>query len=162
VPREPLTLRLPFKMVDEPGKFNVHRLLAEVDERSSSQAWGLKERFEMSSREERFVRGLLSSKRNLWLYRCNQRRFCGDFIAVDMAAAAVHLRPSYALELKADAPLKVGVGPGVQMANLEEAYLELIDQGVLQVGSPYIRVTGDGGAILDWLRQPMSERDRWE
>lgn len=162
MPREPLTLRLPHSLVDGPGRFNLHRLLSQVDERSSSQAWGLQERFALSSREERFVRRLLAVKRNLWLFRCNQRRYCGDFIAVDMASAAVHLRPAYALELKQGEPLKLDAGPGIQMKNVDEAILELIEQDVLQVGSPYIRVSGSFEVILEWLRQPMNDRESWD
>jgi len=163
VPKEPLTLRLPFTLVDEGrGGFNLRRLLSAEEDRSASQAWGLQERFALSSREERFARSLLKTKRNLWLFRCNQKRFCGDFIVVDMASAAVHMRPSYALELKQGGDLKVDCGPGVQMARLDDAIVELIEQGVLQVGSPFIRVSGNGPEILEWLSQPMTDRERWE
>ena len=163
MPKEPLTLRLPFTLVDEGrGGFNLRRLLTAGDDRSAAQAWGLQERFALSSREERFARRLMQGKRNLWLFRCNQKRFCGDFIVVDMASAAVHMRPAYALELKQGGELKVGCGPGVQMARLDDAILELIEQGVLQVGSPFVRVTGSGPRIRTWLERPMSEREDWE
>jgi hypothetical protein len=45
----------------------------------------LSERYTLKSDEKPFVRELLGRKRNLWVFRCDQRRFAGDFVVYVLA-----------------------------------------------------------------------------
>ena len=146
---EPRTLYLPFRMVDE--SFSVELLLQETPGIPAGKAWRLREQFDMSSREEAFARQLLRRKRNLWLFRCHQQAYCGDFIVVDMSDPRPARRPAWVLELKARAPLKKGSGAGLQVKNAPEALAELCAQGVLTAEAPIEILLGDEDAILEYL-----------
>ncbi|MFN3200879.1 MAG: hypothetical protein ACE366_20940 [Bradymonadia bacterium] len=147
--RHPMTLRLPFAMVDV--GFNIDQLLSRDPTLSRSQAWQRLERFALSGPERVFTRRLLLERRNMWLYRCNQRDFCGDFIVVDMSGGALAHRRAIALELKQGAPLKLAAG-GVQMARVTEAVAEIAERdGVLDAQSMRQQVLGDPNAVLRWL-----------
>jgi hypothetical protein len=82
--KQPLTLRLPFAMVDR--HLRLEQILAADPSRSWAQSLPLLAVFALTRPEKRFACQLLQRKRNIWLFRCNQRGFCGDFIAVDMSA----------------------------------------------------------------------------
>lgn len=145
----PYTLRLPFALVDQ--GFSMDQLLMRDPDLSRSQAWQRLEVFAVSNPERAFCRRLLFERRNLWLYRCNQRRFCGDFIVVDMSAGVTDHRRAVALELKQGAPLKVGAG-GVQLAQVDDAFAEIAARdGVLDVRSPRMKVMGGVDEVLGWL-----------
>jgi len=79
---DPLTLYLPFHLATH--GFNLSRLLASDPRRSWSEGYRLLEQFDLSGPERQFTLVLLRDKTNLWLFRCNQRAWCGDFIVVDM------------------------------------------------------------------------------
>jgi hypothetical protein len=145
MPAQPLTLLLPFKLVDE--SFSLPMLLASDPERSGAETWRLQEVFAMSSREEAFARRLLSRKRNIWIYRCNQRGWCGDFVIVDMSEPEAARRRAVVVELKSGAALKAG-GGGLQVKNAAAAIDELIAAGVLAPGSEVVTWLGSKEAVL--------------
>ncbi|ATB49182.1 hypothetical protein [Corallococcus macrosporus] len=60
----------------------------------------LSERYTLKSDEKPFVRELLGRKRNLWVFRCDQRRFAGDVVVVDMAEPRPGRRKVVVLDLK--------------------------------------------------------------
>ena len=148
MPRDPLTLLLPFGMVDE--SFSLEMLLATTSGLSGADSWRLREVFMMSSREEAFVRRLLRKKRNIWIYRCNQRGWCGDFVIVDMSEPVAKRRRGVVLELKSGAALKEGDG-GLQIKNAAAAIGELISRGVLAEGADMVTWLGGKEAILEAL-----------
>lgn len=146
--RHPLTLRMPFAMVDV--GFSVEQLLARDPALSRSQAWQRLELFALSGPERLFTRRLLMERRNLWLYRCNQRAFCGDFVVVDMSGG-LGARRVVALELKQGAPVKPGAG-GVQMARVPEAVAEIAARdAVITERAAAQQVMGDPTAVARWL-----------
>jgi hypothetical protein len=142
-----LCVRLPFWLVDY--QFNLERLLKDARDSSLREVYEVRDRFALSSREKRFAKAALRHKRNLWLWRCNQRRYCGDFIAVDMAPPVAY-RAARVIELKSGAPLKRGV-EGIQMKNAGAALDELVAAGDLPREPPYELGCGDAGEVLEWL-----------
>jgi hypothetical protein len=139
--RSPYLLRLPFWMAE---RFDLAMLLAQRTELSGSQARRWLEVYALSGPETVFARGVLTRKRNLWLYRCHQRRFCGDFVVVDMSAP-VDLRAAWVLELKLGEPLRFDVG-GVQLQQAAEAVAE-----VLGPRAGWRTLLGGGSEIQAWL-----------
>ena len=140
--RVPSTLRLPFHAAT---RFRLEQLIASQLDVPWSVGWKLREMFELGGPELELARVLLDRRRNLWLYRTNQRHFCGDFVAVDMSAP--RHRRTYALELKSGEPVRVGVG-GRQFAGLAGALAELA--GVIGDGV-VITAQGDGDELLRWI-----------
>ena len=138
----PRTLRLPFWLV---RRFDLARLLAQDPERSWSRGFELLEQFKLSGPEREFALELLRRKTNLWLYRCNQRLRCGDFIIVNMSAAQPAARLAHVVELKQGAPLSGS--PGVQMADHAAAVAELVQAGVLDPSSRVALWHGDPVAV---------------
>lgn len=147
MPGDPLTLRLPPWLID---RFDLPRVIAEAGSYTRSEAYRLLERFAMSGPEQAFVRTVLARRTNLWLYRCNQRAACGDFLVVDVSTPAPTDRTAIALELKAGAPLALG-GARVQLANVDAALDELIAAGVLATAA-VTHAHGDDAAVLAYLR----------
>lgn len=139
---EPLTLPLPSWLRD---RFDLPRVLA-------GEGWDgrLRERFDMRSHEQAFVKRVLARRTNLWLFRANQRRSCGDFLAIDMSSRRANRR-AVVMELKAGVPL-VRNGAHLQCANHRDAVDELVARGVLDPGSPVELLHGDDGAVLCHLR----------
>ncbi len=140
--RTPSTLRLPFWAAT---RFRLEQILASQLACSSSDGWRLREMFALGEPEVAFARALLSRRRNLWLYRTNQRHFCGDFVAVDMSSPRD--RRTSALELKSGEPLRLDAG-GVQMAGLASALAEVAH---LTGAGPVVTARGSAGATLAWL-----------
>ncbi|MFT5686476.1 MAG: hypothetical protein ACI8RZ_007432 [Myxococcota bacterium] len=145
MPAQPLTLLLPFRLVDE--SFSLVMLLASDPERSGADTWRLQEVFAMSSREEAFVRRLLRKKRNIWIFRCNQRGWCGDFVIVDMSQPDARRRLAVVIELKSGAALKRG-GGGLQVKNASAAIAELTASGVLGEEPEVVTWLGSKEAVL--------------
>jgi hypothetical protein len=107
--------------------------------------------FAFKNDEEGFARALLLRQSRIWLYRSNQRAFCGDFVAVDMSSPKPSQRRAFVLELKRGAPLRTGGGgAGVQLRNAERAVRDLAG-AVLGDEPAWDAVTGDGERILAWL-----------
>lgn len=142
-----LVLRLPPSLLAE--GFNLARLIARDPARSWSEGYRLLERFELSSRERRFARALLERRPNLWLYRCDQRSFCGDFVVIDMSAPRPADRRVTAVELKAGVAPRPGGGG--QFERLDGALAALVAAGVITPESEVARIIGDFEAVLALL-----------
>lgn len=145
-PSDPLLLRLPFWLVDY--GFTFERLLSDDPKISWSRAWTLIPKFELSSNELRFAREILKRKRNLWLFRCHQQSFTGDFAVVDMSCPWFSRRRAYLLELKLGEEIKSGGrGAGGQMVN---AHLVREEFQRLEIAGDLTELyCGDGLAMLD-------------
>jgi hypothetical protein len=139
---EPLTLPLPAWLRD---RFDLPRVLA-------GEGWDcrLRERFAMRSHEQTFVKTVLARRTNLWLFRSNQRRSCGDFIAVDMSSPRRADRHARVMELKAGEPLVRG-GARLQCAHYRSAVVELVERGVIDPASPVELLYGDEASVLSYL-----------
>jgi hypothetical protein len=147
----PLTLRLPFHLVRQ--GFSLPRLLAADPDRPWSEGYALLEQLALSGPERDFALGLLRGKTNLWLYRCNQRRFCGDFVTIDMSPPRAADRRARVIELKQGAPLGTDAG-GVQLVNHRDALDEIAArEGVIAPGCPAELLRGDPAAVLGLLRR---------
>ncbi len=144
----PLALRLYPDMPLTVDVFAQH-LQALTERRSSG---GLAPRFGLSSRETRFVRAIHARKSNLWLWRCRQDAFAGDFVVVDMSEPRPEARTVWVLELKQGQALKP-VG-GHQMSRVDTVLEEIASSTEpFPLGHPYRVLTGDGGAILRHFTQ---------
>lgn len=78
--------------------------------------------FAFKSDEYFFARELVVHKPNFWVFRCNQKAFCGDFLVVDMSAPKAADRSLWLLDLKEGCPLHDGAGPaGAQMIRAARA-----------------------------------------
>jgi hypothetical protein len=112
--------------------------------------------FAFKNDEHAFARTLLARRTELWLFRANQRAFCGDFVAVDMSAAAGARRRALVIELKLGAAVRVGCG-GVQMRNAARAVRDLPrrHEGIGEEPA-FAVLTGDGAALLRLLSAPRS------
>lgn len=145
---DPLTLRLPSWLCNS---FDLARVIAN-EHRSHGRTTGVCrfDRFEMRSHERSFVKTVLARRSNLWLFRSNQRRSCGDFIAVDMSSSRRADRCAYVMELKMGERLVTG-GARLQCAQYGAAVDELAARGILEVRSPVELLYGDGAAVLTHL-----------
>jgi len=115
---------------------------------------GLVAPWRLSSREVRFARRLLRSRRqNLWLWRTHQQRQAGDFLVVDLASPDPARRPVWVLDLKLGRSVVFGGGgAGNQLVRAAEAVRYLVDEGVLATGVVPIRAVGDFEKLLELLR----------
>ena len=157
MPREPpivLPVSLPLLGHANPWAL----LLAKEEGYPLSSASLLSERYALKSDEKPFVRELLSRKRNLWVFRCDQRRFAGDFVVVDMSDPRPARRWVVVLDLKMGAPLVLGGGgAGVQLTHAQLAVDGVAArEGVLAPGVPYVLATGDKEVMLAFLRSRRS------
>ncbi len=145
---DPLTLRLPTWLCDS---FDLARVIAN-EHRSRGRTSGpcRYDQFEMRSHERTFVKTMLARRSNLWLFRTNQRKSCGDFIAIDMSPSRRRDRRAYVMELKMGDPLVTG-GNRLQCAQHRVAVEELVARDVLAGGSPVELLYGDGAAVLTHL-----------
>ena len=157
---QPLTLRLPFAMVDH--HLRMEQILAADASRPWAQSLPLLAVFALTRPEKRFACGLMQRKRNIWLFRCNQQGFCGDFIAVDMSADLPRLRSVVVIELKQGAGLRFGgAGAGNQLQGANKAVAELAEiAGVVANDTPINLACGDGDKVLDWLVRGEIARQR--
>lgn len=144
---DPLTLRLPSWLCDS---FDLARAIAN-EHRLRGRTTGVCrfDQFEMRSHERAFVKTALARRSNLWLFRTNQRKSCGDFIATDMSSQRVHRR-AFVIELKTGDRLVIG-GARLQCAHYRAAVDELVARKILADSSPVELVYGDGGAVLTHL-----------
>lgn len=138
---DPLTLRLPSWLCQS---FDLARAIA--NERRGCRF----DQFEMRSHERAFVKTVLARRSNLWLFRTNQRRSCGDFIAIDMSSSRRADRRAYVMELKMGDRLVVG-GARLQCAQYGAAVDELVARGIVEDRSPVELLYGDGAAVLAHL-----------
>ena len=128
-------------------------LLAKEEGYPLSTAAFLSERYALKSDEKPFLKELLRRKRNMWAFRCDQRRFAGDFVVVDMSEPRPERRWVGVLDLKLGAPLVLGGGgAGVQLTQAQLAVEGVAArQGILSPSARYALATGDKAAILSWL-----------
>ena len=140
------TLQLPAELAQS---FSLPRLLAAETGLSAKRAYELLEQFELSGPERRFARSLLRAKTNLWLFRCNQTCFCGDFVVVDMSGGPARRRV-FVLELKAGE--EVRPGGGVQLRNFREAVREIATRdGIVEPESEALLLRGGEDEVLRHL-----------
>ena len=104
----------------------------------------------MRSHERALVKTVLARRSNLWLFRTNQRRSCGDFIAIDMSSSRRADRRAYVMELKMCERLVLG-GSRLQCAHYGSAVDELVTREIPQDSSPVQVLYGDGAAVLTHL-----------
>jgi hypothetical protein len=156
--KQPLTLRLPFAMVDR--HLRLEQILAADPSRSWAQSLPLLTVFALTRPEKRFACRLMQWKRNIWLFRCNQRGFCGDFIAVDMSADLPRLRSVTVIELKVGAGLRFGgAGAGNQLQRAGAAVTELAEaEGVITKDPLVTLACGDADKVLDWIAKGETTR----
>jgi hypothetical protein len=142
---DPLTLRLPRWLCQS---FDLARVIAN-EHRTAGRSAGVchYDRFDMRSQERAFVKIVLARHTNLWLFRTNQRRACGDVIAIDMSSSRRSDRRAYVMELKMNTPLVVG-GAHLQLAHHAEAIDELVARAVLGDRSPVELLYGDDASVL--------------
>ncbi len=155
MPSRPLTLRLPASLLRT--GFNLARLIAREVERWAD-GYLLLEELALSGPEREFARELLRRKPNLWLYRCNQRAACGDFLIVDMSPPRSDRRRVLVLELKQGEPLRLDAG-GLQLAGHLAAIEELRRAGVVDGTLPPRLARGGSEAILAALVGGSSGRE---
>ena len=106
--------------------------------------------FAMHESEFGFVREILRRKQNLWVFRANQRSFCGDFLLVDMSRAEPVRRAVFVIELKQGAPLvRGGGGAGVQLTRFRDALDDLARRfAIIRPENPSYLLTGDPREVL--------------
>jgi hypothetical protein len=145
---DPLTLRLPTWLCES---FDLARAIAN-EHRTVGRTVGVCQfdRFDMRSHERAFVKTMLARRSNLWLFRTNQRRWCGDFIAIDMSCARRADRRAYVMELKMGGRLVIG-GAHLQYAQHRAAIDEIVAREILDARSPVELLHGDGEAVLAHL-----------
>lgn len=109
--------------------------------------------FEFGSDERGFCLRLVGRKTNLWLFRSNQRRFCGDFVVVDMSCPLPDARTVAVIDLKRSQPLRRGGGgAGVAFRNAADAVAEIArSTGVVSPDHEAELVTGAAAEVLAWL-----------
>jgi hypothetical protein len=142
---DPLTLRLPSWLCES---FDLSRVIAN-EHRSLNRATGVCrfDRFDMRSHERAFVKAVLTRRSNLWLFRTNQRRSCGDFIAIDMSSSRRADRRAYVVELKMGERLVIG-GARLQCAHHGSAVDELVAREIVEHRSPVELLYGDSAVVL--------------
>jgi hypothetical protein len=120
---------------------------------STNQLYKLTEKFEFRNDEKKFAKEVLEQKKNLWIFRTNQQKFCGDFIIIDMSSPIPEKRAIFVLDLKQNAQLKQGGGgAGIQFKNAQLAVSELADKRrLIPTNAPYELLSGDRKAILRYL-----------
>jgi len=142
---DPRTLLIPAWMRET---FNLARAIAGEPAWSWAEGYRLLRCFEMRSHERAFVKSLLTRRTNVWLFRCNQRLACGDFIAVDMSPPSPAHRRAHVMELKTGAPLVVG-GAFLQYAGYRAALDEIAARtGAIAPAAAVELLHGDTGAML--------------
>ncbi|WP_437961153.1 hypothetical protein WME76_16995 [Sorangium sp. So ce119] len=107
--------------------------------------------FAFKTNEDDFARGLMDRRTELWLFRSNQRAYCGDFLAVDMSSPWPARRPSDVIELKRGMPVRIGGGAvGLQLRNAASAVQGLAQRkDLLGAEAAYVAVSGDGAEIVE-------------
>lgn len=100
----------------------------------------------MSPSEHTFACTLLSTRTHLWLYRCHQRHFGGDFLVLDRSAAPDTAVRCWVLELKRAARLRVG-RLGVQLARCHRIIEQVAESLGLETRAP-VPVIGSQRDVL--------------
>lgn len=145
---EPITLRLHLGALARRDGV-VHLLHA----RAGKVRAPLASAFAVSEDERAFARELLRRRPSLWLFRTHQRRFCGDFVALDMASPSPSRRRAWAIDLKQGGPLRIGGGgASVAFTRLHLAVEEIAaETHAIAAGAAVERVTGAAAVVLRHL-----------
>lgn len=109
--------------------------------------------FAFKNDERSFARRLLERHPRYWLFRTNQQRFCGDFLAVDMASPDVASRRVLAIDLKLGKDVvEGGGGAGNSFTQLDAAVADVARRlGVISPDAAPRRLTGDASSLLAHL-----------
>jgi hypothetical protein len=120
---------------------------------TQAEAHTQSERFWFKNDEKDFARELLARRPKYWLYRCDQRRACGDFVVVDMSSPHIASRLAWVIDLKQGAELKQGGGgAGAQLLKAPQAIEDIaLRYGVLSLGASFSLLTGDRRLLLAFL-----------
>lgn len=148
--REPLIIRLTSRAVSRADGLK-HLVRARI----GSTDPAVESAFFFKNDERSFARAVLDRLTHLWLFRTHQRRFAGDFIAVDMSGRETLPRRVYALDLKRGAELRVGGGGASnQFVGLDAA----LGAVTLEVGElrEAVRLTGDASMVVEYLERQVS------
>ncbi|XXX76314.1 hypothetical protein WMF30_52555 [Sorangium sp. So ce134] len=88
----------------------------------------------------------MDRRTELWLFRSNQRAYCGDFLALGMPSPWPARRRSHVIRLKRGMPVWIGGGAvELQLRNAASAVQGLAQQGgVLGDETTYITMSGMG------------------
>jgi len=141
----PLTLRL-----REPALRRADGLLHLLKTRLGKVRPEVLAAFAFKNDERAFARRLLEKHSRFWLFRTHQQRFCGDFLAVDMASPDAAARRVYALDLKLGKDVvEGGGGAGNAFSNVDAAVQDVAARlAVIDGAASAIRLAGDGAALL--------------
>jgi len=131
----------------------LERILKRLRSRSGPVSRSVLAAYAFRNDEAVFARELLTRATQMWLFRTNQRRFCGDFVVVDMSSPDPDARRAWVIDLKRGARLKLGGGgAGVQLVNASGALAEIARcTGVLSGTSSAEKVVGDKRLVLRHL-----------
>ncbi|MBX2798907.1 MAG: hypothetical protein KTR31_14620 [Myxococcales bacterium] len=142
----PIAVRLTHAWAE--GRVKLGDLLSRAagpDARSLASLW------QLSSRERTFARELLRRCTRLWLWRTDPRARAGDFVVVDMSHPRPEGRRTWVIDLKCQAPLRLGGGgAGISLIRADAALEQLEDQGWL-AAPRVVLATGDGQVLLELL-----------
>jgi hypothetical protein len=149
--KQPIVMKLTLSCVERNDSF--YHYISSLPGRTGKQVSELVPLFDFKNDERYFARELLETKNNFWLFRCNQRKFCGDFLAVDMSSNDIRFRDTYVIDLKQNAPLKTnGGGAGNQFINSGEACDWIAEEYHIIDSRVNIRkLSGDKSCILNYL-----------
>lgn len=144
----PLVLRLPRAHVR--AEASIPSLLSRSEKASGAKLRALVARFALCPDEDKFVRSLLSARKNFWLFRSHQAGFCGDFVVVDMSPPTPSKRSVWVCDLKRGAPLKRGGGgAGNQLVHAAKAVDAVAHQtAALEAGTAFEAMVGDRAQLL--------------
>ena len=153
-PRLPLTIKLTRSAVARRDLFC--ELVQKITKPSQAEAAFAFHAFAFKADEHAFARELLSRRTEIWLFRANQRAFCGDFLAVDMSNPRRARRRAYVIELKRGMPVRIGGGAvGLQLQNADRAVKALArERGLLGDEATCVTVSGDGAGIIGMFTSP--------
>lgn len=114
---------------------------------------GLVAAFRFKNDERSFARRLVRLKPNLWVFRSNQHRFCGDFLVVDMSSPDPARRAVFVVDLKRGAPLKIGGGgAGIQFKNAPLAVRDVAERtGIVTPDAGFELLCGDKQYVIGYL-----------
>ncbi len=155
----PLTIHVPSRRLAGLRPVAWH-VLARCRLRSESAR--LHASFRFKNDEGLFARRLARRKSNLWVFRSNQQRSCGDFVVVDMSSPEPKLRRVFVIDLKAGAPLKLGGGGvGIQFLNAGLAVRDIAQRaGIIPTDTAFELASGDRAELFRYLCAVLRRRAR--
>ncbi|CAM2008885.1 hypothetical protein [Acanthopleuribacter pedis] len=156
VKRAPVVLLLHGHMVDHPEAL-LH-WFQQDQEKTRHQIRYLYSLFAFKSEEGSFARDLVLGKPNFWVFRCNQKAFCGDFLVIDMSPPKVADRPVWLLDLKEGCPVSDGAGSaGAQMIHADRALAAIYaEHGAVEPNQPFEKRVGSAAALLEFFGCPVA------